>query len=300
MFKRSNSPKLIAFLCILSLIFTLVGCLAGPKSKSTKFPTKTQPANELVLATTTSVNDSGLMGRLKPLFEEKYNAKLKIISVGTGQALEQARRGNADVVLTHDKEAEEKFIQQGYGVKRNIVMANYFILVGPKNDPAKIKGKKPLEAMKKIAAAKAPFVSRSDKSGTYKREQELWEKANVKPEGDWYIQSGSGQGPTLLLANEKGAYTLTDKATYLYLKKKKRLPKLDILVDTADQNMLNVYSVILVNPEKVRGTNTSLARKFVSFMVNQNTQKIIGDFGKKEVNEKLFISRNRMTQAQRQ
>ena len=297
MFNKEHLGKLIIFLHILLLVISLTGCFGSAKSK----PLQQSPANnQLTLATTTSVNDSGLMARLRPLFEKQYNANLKIISVGSEQALEQARRGDADVVFVHDPAAEKRFIHDGYGVKRNVVMSNYFILVGPKDDPAKIRGITPLEAMKKIANTQALFISRADNSGTNKRELQLWKTAEISPEGNWYLKSGSGQGPTLSLATEKRAYTLSDKATYLNMQKKNRLPNLEKLVDTDDVNMLNVYSVIKVNPQKVREVNSDLAQKFVDFMLSSETQNIIKDFGIKEVGESLFVPANRMSPAQKQ
>lgn len=297
MFDQKFTGPVIVLLCTILLTFSLTGCFA---SMQTKPPQQAPARNELTLATTTSVNDSGLMARLRPLFERKYNARLKIISVGSGQALEQARRGDADVVFVHDPEAEKKFIRDGYGVKRNVIMSNYFILVGSKNDPAKIRGLAPLEAMKKIANTQGTFISRGDNSGTNKRELTLWQTVGIKPEGNWYLRTGSGQGPTLSLANEKRAYTLSDKATYLNMQKKGRLPNLANLVDTNDVNMLNVYSVIRVNPKRVRGVNSDLAQKFATFMLSNEAQSIIRDFGKKEVGESLFVPANKMSPAQKQ
>lgn len=290
--KKTIFLQITILLTILVFSVSLAGCFGSSRTKPNQTPARTD--NVLVLATTTSVNDSGLMRELKPLFEKKYQVQLKIISVGSGQALEEGRRGNADVVFTHDPKAEKQFVDEGFGLERKVIMSNYFMIVGSSQDPAMVKGIEPLEALRKIASTQSPFISRDDNSGTNKREEQLWERADIQPQGNWYLRSGSGQGPTLLLANQKGAYTLTDKATYLNLKNQDRLPNLERIVDSPDTNLLNVYSVMVVNPQKVRGVNHDLAQKFSDFMLNKDIQERIGNFGKQEIGESLFIPRIRM------
>ncbi|MEW5934778.1 MAG: substrate-binding domain-containing protein [Bacillota bacterium] len=242
---------------------------------------------EVILATTTSTQDSGLLDVLVPQFEKKTGYQVKVIAVGTGQALAMAKEGNADVVLVHAPAAEKEAVAQGYCVDRRLVMHNDFIIVGPPSDPAGIRGKKKaVEALAAIASAKAPFVSRGDDSGTHKMELSLWTKAGIQPSpGDWYIQSGSGMGLTLNLASEKGGYTLTDRATYLAARKNLQL---EIMVE-GDAVLLNIYHVMLVNPEKFPGVNKKGARAFADFMVAPDTQKVIGEFGVDKYGEPLFF-----------
>lgn len=285
--------KFFALVLVLLLSLSLFGCM-GSKSK---LPTKTAPTTnqQLTISTTTSVNDSGLLNKLKPEFEKEYKTKLKVLSLGSGQAIQQAERGNSSATLTHDESAEIKFVNEGYAKRRYPVMANYFVLVGPPDDPAKIKGQTIVEALRRISNTKSPFVSRQDNSGTSMKEKSLWRKARITPGGNWYIKSGSGMGQTLLLANEKRAYTLTDKPTFLVMKKKDKLANLKILVNSKERDLLNVYSVMAVSPQKVRGVNSNLSSKFVTFMLSSKTQKVIEDYGKKEFNEQLFIPRTKMT-----
>jgi len=246
-----------------------------------------RPEREVILATTTSTQDSGLLDVLVPRFEEKTGYKVKVIAVGTGQALAMAREGNADVVLVHAPAAEKEAVAQGYCVDRRLVMHNDFVIVGPPSDPAGIRGKtKAVEALQAIARTRSPFVSRGDDSGTHKMELALWQKAGLSPSpGDWYIQSGSGMGVTLNLASEKGGYTLTDRATYLALRKNLHL---EIMVE-GDPALLNVYHVMLVNPEKFPGVNEKGARAFADFMVSPEAQKLIGQFGVDRFGQPLFF-----------
>lgn len=284
------SKKIFSTLLILSM---LVVCLS-----MTTVAAFAKASNELTISTTTSVNDSGLLGKLVPKFEKQYNAKVKVISVGTGQALEIARRGDADVVLVHSKKQETKFINEGYGTKRHIIMCNYFAVVGPKNNPAHIKGYDFSQIMGSIAKTKSPFISRGDKSGTHTKELSLWQEAKINPKGSsWYIEAGAGQGVTLLMANEKKAYTLTDKATFLKFQGDNRLPNLTILID-GGKSLLNVYSVIPVNPNKVKNVNTDLANKFTKFMESKPVQNYIATYGKKEFGKPLFTPRIHMNSSQ--
>jgi tungstate transport system substrate-binding protein len=245
------------------------------------------PAGEtLTLASTTSTLDSGLFDALIPVFEKKFSCVVKVIAVGTGQAMRLARDGNADVLLVHDRAAEEKFVADGFGLKRLDVMHNDFVVVGPKNDPAGTIGLKGADAFKKIAAAGAFFVSRGDDSGTHKKEMLLWESAGIQPTGQWYLESGSGMEATLRIANEKGAYCLVDRATWLA--HQKEIDTLVILVQ-GDGQLFNPYSVIVVNPAKFPWLNAKLANRFAEFIRSAEGQAIIGAFGKDKFGQPLYF-----------
>jgi tungstate transport system substrate-binding protein len=255
----------------------------------------TTPANpEIILATTTSTQDSGLLDVLVPLFEKQTGYTIKVIAVGTGAALKMGEQGNADVLLVHAPTLEVPYMQQGYGIDRRLVMHNDFVIVGPADDPAGIKGVTTAEeAFKKIAAAKAPFVSRGDQSGTNTMELNIWKTAGITPAGDWYIQTGQGMGATLKIASEKGAYTLTDRATYLA---NKSILDLDILVQK-DPVLLNIYHVIIVNPEKWPKINLAGARAWSDFLVSAGTQKVIAQFGVDKFGQALFFADANKTDA---
>jgi tungstate transport system substrate-binding protein len=239
----------------------------------------------LTLASTTSTLDSGLFEALIPPFEKKFACTVKIIAVGTGQAMRLARDGNADVLLVHDRQAEEKFVADGFGVKRLDVMHNDFVVVGPKSDPAGISGLKGAEAFKEIAVNGAFFVSRGDDSGTHKKELQLWKAAGVSPAGEWYLESGSGMEVTLRIANEKSAYCIVDRATWLAHQK-----EIDTLVILAqsDAQLFNPYSVIVVAPTKFPWLNVKLASRFAEFIRSPEGQAIIRDFGKDKFGSALF------------
>ena len=270
---------------ILLLIFA-VGILAGCGTKPAQQPTTPQPAvKDLILATTTSTQDSGLLDVLKPIFEQKTGYNLKIISVGSGAALEMGNKGEADVLLVHSPAAEKALVDSGVGINYQLVMHNDFIVVGPTNDPAAIKGSTSVDAFKKIAAQKATFVSRGDKSGTNTKELAIWKTAGITPEGSWYLISGTGMGATLNITNEKQGYTLADRATYLA---QKANFKLDILSE-GDKDLLNIYHVMQVSPEKFSKVNKDGAKAFVDFMIAPDTQKAIGEFGKDKYGQSLFI-----------
>jgi tungstate transport system substrate-binding protein len=244
------------------------------------------PAKDtLTLASTTSTLDSGLFDALIPPFEKEFNCAVKVIAVGTGQAMRLARDGNADVLLVHDRAAEEKFVADGFGVARLDVMHNDFVLVGPPADPAKISGLKAVEAFKKIAAAGSGFVSRGDDSGTHKKELQLWKASGVHPEGKWYLESGSGMEATLRIANEKIAYCLVDRATWLA--HQKEIDKLVILAQR-DAQLFNPYSVIVVAPTKFPWLNVKLATRFAEFIRSAVGQDIIRDFGREKFGQPLF------------
>jgi tungstate transport system substrate-binding protein len=232
----------------------------------------------IVVASTTSTEQSGLFRHLLPVFQKKSGIEVKVVALGTGQALDSGRRGDADVVFVHDKAAEEKFVADGYGVERKEVMYNDFILVGPKDDPAKVAGGKDIiEALKKVEAAKAPFVSRGDKSGTHAAELRFWKAAGIDLEqakGPWYRDTGSGMGPALNTAASMNAYILADRGTWLAFKN-----RLDLtLVTEGDQRLFNQYGVILVNPAKYPHVKKELGQQFIDWLVSAEGQQTIADY----------------------
>ena len=241
----------------------------------------------IILATTTSTQDTGLLDLLLPIFEKKTGYFVKTIAVGSGQAMVMGEKGEADVLLVHSPDAEKKFLSEGYGINRKLVMHNDFIVVGSEEDPAKIKGlRSSQEAFKKIASAKALFVSRGDNSGTDAKEKAIWKTAGIKPEGEkWYQQTGLGMGQTLNVASEKKGYTLADRGTYLAMKK---TLSLDILVE-GDAILLNIYHVIEVDPTKWPKVNAAGAKAFSDFMVSKETQEIIKTFGVNKFGSPLFF-----------
>lgn len=242
----------------------------------------------VILATTTSTQDSGLLDILLPIFEKKTGYFVKTIAVGSGQAMAMGQKGEADVLLVHSPEAEKKFIAEGYGINRRLIMHNDYIIVGPSEDPAKLKGTKSTpESFKKIASAKTLFLSRGDNSGTNAKEKDIWKTAGINPEGEkWYQQTGLGMGQTLNVANEKKGYTLADRGTYLALKKNLSL---DILVE-GDAILLNIYHVIEVNPTKWQKVNVIGGKAFAEFMVSREIQDIIKTFGIEKFGSPLFFS----------
>lgn len=241
----------------------------------------------IVVASTTSTEQSGLFGHILPLFKAKTGIDVRVVAQGTGQALDTGRRGDADVVFVHDKVAEGKFVAEGFGVERREVMYNDFVMVGPKSDPAKVVGSKDIAAsLKKIADAKAPFASRGDKSGTHAAELRLWKMANVDPQagkGSWYRETGSGMGPTLNAAGAMDAYALTDRGTWLSFKNRRDLA----IVVEGDQRLFNQYGVMLVNPAKHAHVKKELGTTFVEWITSPEGQKAIADY--KIGGEQLFF-----------
>jgi tungstate transport system substrate-binding protein len=251
-------------------------------------PVSAAPAQKnLILATTTSTQDSGLLDVLIPVFEKKTGYFVKTIAVGSGQAMAMGQKGEADVLLVHSPDAEKKFIADGNGVNRLIVMHNDYIVIGPPADPAAIKGAKDtVEAFKKIAAAGSLFMSRGDNSGTNAKEQGIWKAAGIKPEGQkWYQQTGLGMGQTLNVAAEKKGYTLADRGTWLSLQQKLGLP----ILKEGDPILLNVYHVIGVNPAKWPKVNADGAKAFSDFMLSADTQGIIKTYGVEKYGGALFF-----------
>jgi tungstate transport system substrate-binding protein len=240
----------------------------------------------VILATTTSTQDSGLLDVLVPQFEKESGLRVKTIAVGSGQALKMGEKGEADLLLVHSPDAEKKFMADGFGSSRRLVMHNDFIILGPAADPAKIKGAKAAEAMKRIARTNALFASRGDNSGTHAREKGLWKAAGEDPEGQkWYQQTGLGMGQTLNVAAEKRAYVLADRATYLSLKKGLGL---EILVE-GDGKLLNIYHVIELSTTRWPKVNGPGGKAFADFMLTKKTQEIIGRFGVEKFGATLFF-----------
>jgi len=268
-------PKILLLVIVVSL-FSITG---NPSAQA-------QPKT-IILATTTSTQDSGLLDVLLPIFEKKTGYFVKTIAVGSGQAMAMGQKGEADVLLVHSPEAERKFIAEGYGVNRRLIMHNDYIIVGPSEDPAKIKGvKSSSEAFKRIASMKILFISRGDNSGTHSKERTIWKAAGINPEGEkWYQQTGLGMGQTLNVAAEKKGYTLADRGTYLALKKNLNL---NILVE-GDAILLNIYHVIEVTPAKWAKVNAAGGKAFSDFMVSKETQDIIKTFGIDKFGSPLFF-----------
>ena len=240
----------------------------------------------VILSTTTSTQDSGLLDVLVPMFEKTTGSTVKTISVGTGQALALAAKGEADVCLVHAPDSEKKYVADGLLLNRRLVMHNDFIIVGPAEDPAKIKGlSSAVDVLKRIAEAKATFVSRGDNSGTHQLEKKLWGEARVKPEGAWYLQAGQGMGATLGIASEKRGYTVTDRATFLAFQKRVQLVN---LVER-DRILLNIYSVMEANATKFPRVNAAGGKAFADFMVSAEVQAVIKTFGVDKFGEPLFF-----------
>jgi tungstate transport system substrate-binding protein len=270
--KTSKQLKTILFV-LLALTFVLVGCSKKPAN----------PA--LILATTTSTQDSGLLDVLIPDFEKQSGYTVQTVAVGSGEAMKMGQQCNADVLLVHSPAAEKDFMSNNYGSDRRLVMHNDFVVVGPSTDPAGIKGSvTSVEAFTRIADAKAIFVSRADESGTNTKELGIWKNANITPEGDWYVETGQGMLATLTIASEQSGYSLTDRATYLANKDKLQL---EILME-GDAALLNIYHVIVVNPANCTKVNNSGAIAFADYVVSSGAQKLIGGFGVEKFGAPLF------------
>ena len=250
-------------------------------------PAATKASGTLILATTTSTQDSGLLDVLVPMFEKESGYTIKTVAVGSGQAIQMATTGDADVLLVHSPAAEKTMVAAGDGIERTLVMHNDFIIVGPSSDPSGVKAAKTTnDAMTAIATGKAHFISRGDNSGTNALELNLWKAINVSPKGQsWYEETGQGMGATLQVASQKAAYTISDRATYLAQKKNLSL---DILFEK-DKALLNVYHVIVVNPAKHPNVKVDAARAFAAWIVRPDIQKVIGDFGVDKFGQALFV-----------
>jgi tungstate transport system substrate-binding protein len=247
----------------------LVAAFAVPAYAQQKF---------ITVASTTSTEQSGLFKHLLPIFEKKTGIDVRVVALGTGQALDMGKRGDADVVFVHARELEEKFVAEGFGVKRFEVMYNDFILVGPKSDPAKVGGTKDIvAALKKVKAAQAPFASRGDKSGTHFAEVQLWKAAGVeiaKDKGAWYRETGSGMGPTLNTASGMNAYAMTDRGTWLSFKNRGDL----VISVEGDKRLFNQYGVMLVNPAKHAHVKKEMGQSFIDWLLSTEGQKGIADY----------------------
>jgi tungstate transport system substrate-binding protein len=248
--------------------------------------TAAESNKNVILSTTTSTQDSGLLDVLIPLFEQQTGYSVKTISVGTGQALAMAAKGDADIALVHAPSLEKQYVADGKLLNRRLVMYNDFVIFGPKEDPAKIKSAKTARAaLKLIEQSKSSFVSRGDNSGTHNLEKSLWKEAGITPKGDWYIEAGQGMGATLGIANERNAYTITDRGTLLALSKRVNLP---ILIE-GDKALLNIYSVMEVNPANGPRINATGGKAFADFMVAPQTQNVIKGFGVEKFGQSLFV-----------
>ena len=287
-FKETCLALLMVFALMLS------GCTSAPEAEPAPEP-ETEQANQevttpenpdIILATTTSTQDSGLLDVLIPMFEEQTGYRVKTIAVGTGQALAMGEKGEADVLLTHAPASEKPLVESGAVTNYQLVMHNDFILVGPSSDPAKVKDLKSVaDAFKAISETSSIFVSRGDDSGTDKKEKGIWKDINIPNEGSWYQETGQGMGQTLNIASQKEGYTLTDRATFLAQKDNLQL---EIAVQ-GEKSLLNIYHVMQVNEEKFPKVNADGAKAFVEFMIDSKTQDIIGEFGMDEYGEPLFF-----------
>ncbi len=288
--------RIVSLLTALTLLAgTLMAC--GPQQPTELPPTPTQrpptateteaeETRTLTLATTTSTENSGLLGYLLPFFEEEYNTEVEVIAVGTGQALQIGEDGNADVLMVHARSLEDAFMDAGHGVRREDLMYNDFVIVGPRDDPAGIEGTTDAAAaFAQIAEAEATFISRGDESGTHTKEKTIWSAAGVEPSGDWYIAAGQGMGAVLTMADEQEGYTLSDRATYLA----RTLEGTDLVILTeGDPILFNPYGVIAVNPDKSPEINAELANQFIDWLISVPTQEKIAEFGVEQFGSPLF------------
>lgn len=278
--------KLLSIItAVMMLALALTGCAA--KQSTEGEVEKTQQKGSIILATTTSTSDSGLLDYLLPEFTKDTGIEAKVVAVGTGQALQMGKDGEADVLLVHSKAAEEEFVAAGDGLERKDVMYNDFILVGPANDPLKLKQELPNDivgALKKISEQKFKFISRGDDSGTHKKELALWTEVGITPEGDYYVSAGRGMGDVLKMADEMQAYTIADRGTYLSMKADLGL---DIIVEK-DTNLFNQYGVIPVNPDKNENINAEGAKAFEEWILSEKAQSLIGEYGKEKYGAPLF------------
>lgn len=292
--------KILAALVLTAMLLTACAPAATPTAEAVVEPTQVPatevpeptatevPApQEMILATTTSTQDSGLLDYLLPMFEEEFNVKVNVIAVGSGQALQMGKDGDADVLLVHSPAAEKDFMAADDGIRREDVMYNDFVIVGPESDPAKIaEAKTAVDAFKAIAESQSKFVSRGDDSGTHVKEKGIWKKAEIEPAGDWYVSAGQGMGAVLTMADEMQGYTMSDRATYLSMVAKGL--KLTILVE-GDSSLLNPYGVIAVNPAKNEKIKNDLANEFIDWIISIPTQEKIEAFKKEELGQSLFF-----------
>lgn len=267
------------------VVLVLCGVLGLPAIAVRGQEATPAPGDDVILATTTSTADTGLLDALSPIFLEETGITLKPIAVGSGAAIELGERGEADVLLVHSPAAEQAFMDAGFGTERRTVMYNDFVIVGPEDDPAAVAGaESATDALNRIATSESVFVSRGDDSGTHALERRLWESAGITPDGGWYTESGTGMGDTLNIASERGGYTISDRGTFLALRDRLGL---GVLLE-GDPALLNVYHVMLVNPENGRDIDTAAGQAFLEFLLEPETQEFIGGFGVEEFGEPLF------------
>jgi tungstate transport system substrate-binding protein len=265
---------LIGFALMVALLAAVVGC-----------GTKTVERTDLILSTTTSTQDSGLLDQWVPMFEAENPYSVKVIAVGSGQAIDMGRNGEADVLLVHSPAAEQQMVADGYGINREAVMHNAFLVVGPASDPAGVKNAtSAADAFTRIANTQSKFISRGDDSGTNTKELAIWKSAGITPSGAWYVESGKGMGDTLTIASEQGAYTLTDNATYLFMQ-----DTLDLaILYQGDPVLYNPYHVIMVNPDKYPDINLAGAQAFEDFVLSTEAQEFLNVYGVEEYGQQLF------------
>jgi len=279
---RFQAMTLLLLLCCLGGLI-LSGC------SETQPTAETKPMTQIFMASTIGPVDAGIVAALENAYEQKTGVRVRHVGAGTGEAIRIGQTGQVDLVLVHAKALEEKFVADGYGTKRIDFMYNDFVIMGPAEDPAKIKGEKSaVEALKKIAAAKALFISRGDNSGTNVKELELWQAAGIKPEGDWYRiyeKGATGNAPTLIYTDEQKGYTVMDRATYITIKDK---IKLEVLVEN-DELLLNYITLIPVNPQKFPAVKAEAVNDFVNWLTSSEAQKIVKDFGKDKYGQPLFF-----------
>ena len=283
--RRNKKLISVLLICAVAMMF-LAGCGGSKQEVKQEEQQPVEPKGTIILATTTSTQDSGLLDYLLPAFTAETGWEVDTIAVGTGKALQMGVDGEADVLLVHARASEDEFMANGDGTLRYDVMYNDFVLVGPAEDPAGVKACNNIiaDSLAAIADSQSEFVSRGDDSGTHKKELAIWKASGIEPAGDWYISAGAGMGDVLKMADEKQAYTITDRATYLAMKDTLGLE----IVCEKDTDMLNPYGVITVNPEKNDQINEEGAKAFADWLVSENGQKMIGEFGVEEYGAPLF------------
>jgi len=278
-------PRGVAAACLATARFAALAAFC----RLLLLPPLAAQSRQVILATTTSTRDAGLLDSLLPVFERQTHYTVQVIAVGSGQALAMGRRGDADVVLSHAPDAERALVDSGYFLRRRLVMHNDFLIVGPAVDPAALRGMTdPVAALQRIAQREAPFVSRGDQSGTHQMEQKLWRAAAIAPPGGgggWYTESGHGMAETLQMTDQKRAYTITDRATYLAWRDKLQL----VPVVEGDPRLYNVYHVLELNPKNAPRINIAGGRAFADFLVSPEAQRLIGEFGKARFGQSLFV-----------
>jgi len=289
--KKNGKKLLVIMLTVLMAISVFAGCAKPAEPEAQPEPVQEAPKLEnttLLMSTTTSTENSGLLDFILPVFKDETGIDVKVVAVGTGKALQMGVDGEADVLLVHAKPDEEKFVQEGHGLERFDVMYNDFVLIGPEDDLAGVKADAPndiVKALGVISEKQGKFVSRGDDSGTHKKELKLWKEAGLEPAGDWYLSAGKGMGDVIQMADEVKGYTLSDRATYLSMR-----DNVDLQVVTEGENRLfNQYGVIAVNPDKNDKINHEAAQIFVDWILSEKTQQLISEFGKDKYGESLFI-----------